>query len=211
MAEKIRVLIADDHALVRNGLMMFLDTCSDIEVVGQAANGHEAIEVCDTLKPDVVLMDLMMPELDGIAAARAILQSNPQIRIIALTSFKEDERIYTAVKAGIVGYLLKDCTPEELASAVRDVYAGKTTFPPEYMMAALRVAENRNSRQFQLSERERDVLLLIVRGFSNRQIAENLTLGESTIKFHVSNILSKLGVATRAEAVAMAIQNNLVE
>jgi two-component system, NarL family, response regulator LiaR len=211
MAETIRVLIADDHALVRNGLMMFLNTCADIEVVAQAANGQEAIEVCATLNPDVVLMDLMMPELDGVAASRTILHSNPKIRIIALTSFKEDERIYTAVKAGIVGYLLKDCTPEELASAVRDVYAGKTTFPPEYMLAALRVAENRNSRQFQLSEREHDVLLLIVRGFSNRQIAENLTLGESTIKFHVSNILSKLGVATRAEAVAMAIQRNLVE
>jgi NarL family two-component system response regulator LiaR len=156
-------------------------------------------------------MDLIMPEVDGITATRAILQSNPSVRIIALTSFKEDERIYTAVKAGIVGYLLKDCTPEELANAIRDVYAGKITIPPEYMQAALRVAENMNSRQFQLSERERDVLQLIVRGLSNRQIAHNLTLGESTIKFHVSNILSKLGVATRAEAVALAIQHKLVE
>jgi NarL family two-component system response regulator LiaR len=211
MAERIRVLIADDHALVRNGLKMFLDTWADIEVVGQAANGQEAIDECNQLKPDVVLMDLMMPQMDGIAAARAILHSNPTIRIIALTSFKEDERIYTAVKAGIVGYLLKDCTPEELASAVRDVYAGKITIPGEYLQAALRVAENLNSRQFQLSEREHDVLLLIVRGFSNRQIAHNLTLGESTVKFHVSNILSKLGVATRAEAVALAIQHNLVD
>jgi two-component system, NarL family, response regulator LiaR len=211
MAETIRVLIADDHTLVRNGLMMFLDTCADIEVVGQAANGEEAVEACAALKPDVVLMDLLMPESDGIGATRAILHANPKVRIIALTSFKEDERIYTAVKAGIVGYLLKDCTADELASAVRDVYASKTTIPPEYLQAALRVAENLNSRQFQLSEREHDVLLLIVRGFSNRQIAQNLTLGESTIKFHVSNILSKLGVATRAEAVAMAIQQNLVE
>jgi two-component system, NarL family, response regulator LiaR len=211
MAETIRVLIADDHALVRKGMMMFLGSCADIEVVGQAANGEEAVAECATLKPDVVLMDLMMPELDGIAATRAILHSNPQIRIIALTSFREDERIYTAVKAGIVGYLLKDCTPDELASAVRDVYAGKSTIPPEYMLAALRVAENMNSRQFHLSDREQDVLLLIVRGLSNRQIAQNLTLGESTVKFHVSNILSKLGVATRAEAVAMAIQQNLVE
>lgn len=211
MAETIRVLIADDHALVRNGLMMFLGSCADIEVVGQAENGEEAVEACATLKPDVVLMDLMMPELDGIGATRAILHANPKVRIIALTSFKEDERIYTAVKAGIVGYLLKDCTADELASAIRDVYAGKTTIPPEYLQAALRVAENLNSRQFQLSDREHDVLLLIVRGFSNRQIAQNLTLGESTIKFHVSNILSKLGVATRAEAVAMAIQHNLVD
>lgn len=211
MAETIRVLIVDDHALVRQGLMMFLGSCSDIEVVGQATNGQEAVEQCAALKPDVVLMDLMMPELDGIAATRAILHSNPKIRIIALTSFKEDERIYTAVKAGIVGYLLKDCTPDELAGAVRDVYAGKNTIPPEYMLAALRAAENLNSLPFQLSEREHDVLRLIVRGFSNRQIAQNLTLGESTIKFHVSNILSKLGVATRAEAVAMAIQHNLVE
>src|SRR5678815_238366 len=118
MTDPIRVLIVDDHALVRNGLMMFLDTNSDIEVVGQAQNGQEAIDVCATIKPDVVLMDLMMPEMDGIAASRGILQANPQIHIIALTSFKEDERIYTAVKAGIVGYLLKDCTPDELASAV---------------------------------------------------------------------------------------------
>jgi NarL family two-component system response regulator LiaR len=211
MTETIRVLITDDHKVVRDGLMMFLDTCSDIEVVGQAANGSEAIEACIALQPDVVLMDLIMPDLDGTAATRAILQASPRIRVIALTSFKEDERIYAAVKAGIVGYLLKDCTPDELADAIRDVYAGKSTIPPEYMQAALRVAENKNSRQFQLSEREQDVLVLIVRGLSNRQIAQNLTLGESTIKFHVSNILSKLGVATRAEAVAIAIQHNLVE
>src|SRR5687768_9772682 len=133
MVESIRVLIADDHALVRNGLMMFLSSCGDIEVVGQAANGKEAVEECAALNPDVVLMDLLMPELDGIGATRAILHSNPKVRIIALTSFKEDERIYTAVKAGIVGYLLKDCTPDELANAVRDVHAGKTTLPSEYL------------------------------------------------------------------------------
>jgi NarL family two-component system response regulator LiaR len=211
MAEAIRVLIADDHTMVRTGLVMFLNSLQDIELVGQARNGLEAVELCQERQPHVVLMDLVMPELDGVAAARAILQANPHFRIIALTSFKDDELIYAAIKAGIVGYLLKDCTADELAAAIRDVHAGKTTIPLEMMQAALRVAENPGARQYRLSEREQEVLRLVVRGLSNRQIAHDLTLGESTVKFHVSNILSKLGAATRAEAVALAMQHKLIE
>jgi NarL family two-component system response regulator LiaR len=131
--------------------------------------------------------------------------------VIALTSFNEDQLIYAALKAGIVGYLLKDCTADELVNAIRSAHAGKTTITPDIMQAVLRVADNPATRQYHLSERERDVLRLVVRGFSNRQIAANLTLSESTIKFHVSNILSKLGIASRAEAVALAIQHKLVE
>ena len=211
MSEIIRVLITDNHTMVRNGLMMFLKSYPDIELVGEAANGNEAVAMCDTLLPDVVLMDLVMPEMDGVAATSAILQAHPNIRVIALTSFNEDQLIYAALKAGIVGYLLKDCTADELVNAIRNAHAGKTTITPDIMQAVLRVADNPVTRQYHLSERERDVLRLVVRGFSNRQIAANLTLSESTIKFHVSNILSKLGIATRAEAVALAIQHKLVE
>ena|SRR5258706_9862048 len=211
MSEKIRVLITDNHAMVRNGLMMFLKSYPDIELVGEASNGNEAVAMCDTLLPDVVLMDLVMPEMDGVAATSAIVQAHPNIRVIALTSFNEDQLIYAALKAGIVGYLLKDCTADELVNAIRNAHAGKTTITPDIMQAVLRVADNPAARQYHLSERERDVLRLVVRGFSNRQIAANLTLSESTIKFHVSNILSKLGIATRAEAVALAIQHKLVE
>jgi NarL family two-component system response regulator LiaR len=211
MSETIRVLIADDHAMVRNGLVMFLNSYPDIDLVGQASNGQEAVEMSDSLQPDVVLMDLVMPEMDGIAAMQAIHKTHPNIRVIALTSFKEDELIYAAVKAGIVGYLLKDCSAEELVVAIRAAYAGKTTISGDVMQAVLRVAEASTARPYHLSEREREVLRLVVRGLSNRQIAHNLTLGESTIKFHVSNILSKLGVASRAEAVALAIQHKLVD
>jgi two-component system, NarL family, response regulator LiaR len=211
MSEIIRLLIADDHTMVRNGLVMFLNSYPDVELVGQVANGQEAVNVGQSLQPDVILMDLLMPEMDGIAATRILRQSNPDIRVIALTSFKEDELIYAAVKAGIVGYLLKDCTADELVSAIRDAHAGKTMITSDVMEAVLRVAENPAARQYHLSEREREVLRLVVRGFSNRQIAHDLTLGESTIKFHVSNILSKLGVATRAEAVALAIQHKLIQ
>jgi two-component system, NarL family, response regulator LiaR len=211
MAKTIRVLITDNHTMVRNGLMMFLKSYPDIELVGEAANGHEAVILCGSLHPDVVLMDLLMPEMDGVTATNAIVQSHPEIRVIALTSFNEDQLIYAALKAGIVAYLLKDCTADELVNTIRNVYAGNTTISPEIMQAVLRVADNPATRQYHLSERECDVLRLVVRGFSNRQIAANLTLSESTIKFHVSNILSKLGITTRTEAVVLAIQHKLVE
>jgi NarL family two-component system response regulator LiaR len=211
MAESIRLIIADDHTMVRSGLVMFLNSRHDIELVGQAANGREAIDLCEKLHPDVVLMDLIMPELDGVEATRAILRSNPSTRVIALTSFKDDQLIYAAVKAGMVGYLLKDCTVEELATAIADAHAGKTTVTQDIMQAILRASEKPDVRQYQLSDREHEVLRLVVRGLSNRQIAHDLTLGESTVKFHVSSILSKLGVATRAEATALAIRHHLVE
>ena len=211
MSEKIRVLITDNHTMVRNGLKMFLKSYPNIELVGEASNGKEAIVMCDTLHPDVVLMDLLMPEMDGVTATSAIVQSHPEIRVIALTSFNEDQLIYAALKAGIVAYLLKDCTSDELVNTIRNVHAGNMTINPEIMQAVLRVADNPATRQYHLSEREREVLRLVVRGFSNRQIAANLILSESTIKFHVSNILSKLGIATRSEAVALAIQHKLVE
>lgn len=211
MSEKIRVLITDNHAMVRNGLMMFLQSYTDIELVGEASNGYEAVMMCNTLHPDIVLMDLLMPEMDGVTATSTIVQAHPNIRVIALTSFNEDQLIYEALKAGIVAYLLKDCTADELVAAIRNAHAGKTTIAPDIMQAVLRVADNPATREYHLSERERDVLKLVVRGFSNRQIAANLTLSESTIKFHVSNILAKLGIATRAEAVALAIQHKLVE
>lgn len=211
MTEIIRVLIADDHTMLRNGLAMFLTSCDDIELVGQAANGQEAVDICKSLKPDVVLMDLLMPEMDGVTATRAILQAVPSTRVIALTSFKEDKLIYEAVKAGVVGYLLKDCTADELADSIHNAFAGKVSLSLDVMQTVLRVAEKPTEHEYHLSEREREVLRMVVQGLSNRQIAYDLTLGESTVKFHVSNILSKLGVSTRAEAAALAVQHRLVE
>src|SRR5262249_17304519 len=156
------------HTMVRNGLALILNSYPDIELVGQAANGEEAIALCKTLQPEIVLMDLLMPEMDGVAATTALRRVSPDIRVIALTSFKDDELIYMAMKAGIVGYLMKDCTADELVNAIRDAHNGKTTISADVMQAALRVAENSSGRQYHLSERERDVLRLVVRGFSNR-------------------------------------------
>ncbi len=209
--ETIRVLIADDHTMVRTGLATFLGAYQGMQLVGQAANGQEAVNLCAALQPDVVLMDLVMPEMNGVEATEHILRSNPDIRVIALTSFKDDEMVYAALKAGAVNYLLKDVSTEELAQAIQDAYAGKATVTSEVAQALLRMAEKPTLRRYQLSERELDVLRLMVRGMSNHLIAKELFLGQSTVKFHVSNILSKLGVSTRTEAVALAVQHKLID
>lgn len=212
MSEKIKVVIADDHAMVRGGLKMFLDSIEDLELVGQASNGREAIQVCHEINPDVVLMDLIMPETDGVEAIKSILAANSNIRIIALTSYKEDELVYAALKAGALNYLLKDVSPDDLAQAIRDAYHGKGTINAEVTQALMRIAEKSlPSQQFPLNKRELEVLRLIVQGRSNSQIANELHLGTSTIKFHVSNILLKIGVASRTEAAAFAVQHKLVD
>jgi two-component system, NarL family, response regulator LiaR len=208
----IRVMIVDDHAVVRSGLSTFLMTCDDMELVGEASSGEQALMICQQAKPDVVLMDLVLPGLDGATATRKIREKCPEIQVIALTSFKEHELIQGALKAGAIAYLLKDVTAEELANAIRAAYAGKSTLAPEAAQVLIQATRMPVEKiGFDLTEREREVLALMAHGLNNNNIADKLVVSRSTAKFHVSSILSKLGVTSRTEAVAIAIQNHLVK
>jgi DNA-binding NarL/FixJ family response regulator len=212
-AERIRVLIVDDHAVVREGLRTFLELQDGIEVVGEASDGHEAIERAVTLAPDVVLMDLVMPRLDGVKAMRALHQRLPRTRVIVLTSFLDEERLMPAVEAGAAGYLLKDVEPAELARAVRTAHAGEAlidTIVAGRLLGAL--AGPRRSFPLdgeQLTRRERQVLELIAAGHSNKRIAFELGIAEKTVKTHVGHLLAKLGVSDRTQAALLAVQNGL--
>jgi NarL family two-component system response regulator LiaR len=208
--DHIRVLIVDDHAMLRRGLVTFLLSFGDLELVGEAANGVEALRLCDEVQPDVVLMDLVMPEMDGSTATRAIRQRHPQVQVIALTSFREEELVQGALEAGAIGYLLKNASADELADAIRAAHAGRPTLAPEAAEALIHAATHPPALGQDLTPREREVLALMVEGLRNAEIAERLTVSPSTVKFHVSRILSKLGVSSRTEAVAMALQHNLV-
>jgi NarL family two-component system response regulator LiaR len=209
----IRVVIADDHEMVRRGLIMFLGSAADIEVIGEASNGAQAVRLCSQLRPDVVLMDLVMPDMDGLAAIASIKQSQPDTRIIALTSHHEDALVPRVLQAGAIGYLLKDVAAKGLVEAIRSARAGRSTLAPEATQALVaRTIESQSPRPrgLDLTTREREVLALMVRGLTNPQIAEELVLSRSTVNFHVSSILSKLGVQGRAQAVAVALQNGLI-
>ena len=206
----IHVMLVDDHAVVRSGLGAFLLAFDDLELVGEAGGGEEAVRLCEQLEPDVVLMDLVMPGMDGAAATRAIRERCPQIQVIALTSSKEKELVQGALEAGAIGYLLKNVTAGELAGAIRAAHAGKPTLAPEAAQALIQATREPPSPGYDLTPREREVLTLMVEGLSNPEIAERLVLSASTVKFHVSNILSKLGVTSRTEAVALAVQHHLV-
>lgn len=210
-SQPIRVLITDDHAVVRSGLGAFLLAYGDLQLVGEARNGLEALDLCGKVRPDVVLMDLMMPLMDGPTAIRAIRERYPHIQVIALTSFKEDEMVQAALEAGAIGYLLKNVSMEELAQAIHNAYAGRPTLAPEAAQALISVATQARKSTLELTAREQEILELMVTGATNRDIAEQLFVSESTVKFHVSNILSKLGVASRTEAVSMALQEGLVK
>jgi two-component system, NarL family, response regulator LiaR len=208
--KRIRVLLVDDHAVVRSGLGAFLLAFDDLELVGEASSGEEAVRLCDQVRPDVVLMDLVMPGMDGAAATRAIRQRCPHIQVIALTSFKEKELVQGALEAGAIGYLIKNVSADELSDAIRAAYAGKPTLAPEAAQALIRAATEPPAPGYDLTDREREVLELMVEGLNNVGIAERLVVSRSTVKFHVSSILSKLGVASRTEAVALALQHSLV-
>ena len=210
----IRVLIADDHALVRSGLKLFLLAYDDLELVGEAASGEEAILKCGQLQPDVVLMDLAMPGIGGAAATSAIREQCPQTQVIALTNFQDVEMVQKALRAGAIGYLLKNVTADELACAIRAAHAGRPTLAPEATQALVEAAHRPTSPACEvpgeLTSREQEVLALMAKGLSNPEIAERLTVSPVTVKFHVSNILAKLGCTGRTEAVALAIQQGLV-
>jgi NarL family two-component system response regulator LiaR len=205
----IRVLIADDHAVVRQGLRTFLDLQEDIDVVGEAADGEEAIAAAAQHAPDVILLDLAMPRLDGIGALRALREAAPAARVIVLTSFGEDERLFTALRAGASGFLLKDVEPAELVRSIRTVHGGGSPLSPA--VAARMVEElSRAAPADELTPRELEVLCLIARGRSNKRIALELGVAEKTVKTHVSHVLAKLGLADRTQAALYAVREGLV-
>ena len=204
----IRILIVDDHAVVRRGLRMFLELDGELEIVGEAENGEQALERARQLTPDVVLMDLVMPVMDGIAAIGALRRELPDTEVIALTSVLEDASVVGAVKAGAIGYLLKDTQADELCRAIKAAAAGQVQLSPEAAARLVREVRAPESPEA-LTERETDVLRLLARGKANKEIAAELTIGEKTVKTHVSNILMKLGVQSRTQAALYAAQIGL--
>jgi DNA-binding NarL/FixJ family response regulator len=206
----IRVLIADDHSVVRQGLRMFLALDSELEVVGEAEDGAQALSRARELRPDVVLMDMLMPVMDGVAATEAIRGELPDTEVIALTSVLDDSSVVGAVKAGAIGYLLKDTEAEELCRAIKAAAAGQVQLSPQAAARLVREVRTPDVAPTSLSERETQVLRLIARGKANKEIAAELTIGEKTVKTHVSSILNKLGVQSRTQAAIYAAQSGLV-
>jgi NarL family two-component system response regulator LiaR len=209
-SQVIRVMLVDDHKVVRSGLATFLKAYDDLELVGEAKNGLEAIRLCHQKKPDVILMDLMMPEMDGIAATREILADYPDIKIIAMTSFEDEELVHGVLAAGAIGYLLKNVTSDELAKAIRDATSGRSTLSPEAAKVLIQATRPMKEPLYNLTEREMEILNLVVQGQSNQQIAEAMVISLATVKAHISSILSKLQVSSRAEATAYAIKHKIV-
>jgi NarL family two-component system response regulator LiaR len=211
MRKRITVLIADDHPVVRQGLRTFLEVQGGLELAGEASDGAEAVRLVRQSLPDVVLMDLVMPGVDGIEATRQIRDLSPSTKVIVLTSFDDDERVFPAIKAGAAGYLMKDVPPAELAEAVRRVHRGEALVAPSVAAKLMQEVAGRKPAIADLTERELDVLRLVARGLSNKLIARELVVSEKTVKTHVSNILAKLHLADRTQAALYAVRERLVE
>jgi len=209
----IHVLIVDDHAFVRKGVRAFLEEINDIEVVGEASDGEEAVAQSKVLQPDVILMDLVMPNMDGVEAISQITTQQEKVHIIALTSFSTDDKIFPAIKSGAMGYILKDSEPEELVKAIRKVYLEEPTLDPSIARKVLQEISRPSKGQptpDPLTEREEEVLRLVAKGLSNREIAVQMVIAEVTVRTHVSNILSKLHLANRVQATLYALREGLV-
>ncbi len=212
MGEAISVLIVDDHAMVRRGLRAFLESEQDMEVIGEAADGAEAVDKVQDLLPDVVLMDLIMPDMDGITATRQIRQVSPNTRVLVLTSFGDDDKVFASIKAGAIGYLLKDVPAEDLGRAIRSVARGELHLHPEIARKVLdefNSAHDETPPLTELTGRELEVLSLLARGYSNKEIARDLHISIKTVKTHVSNILSKLHIIDRTQAALYAVRQGL--
>jgi len=210
--DRIRVLLVDDHAVVRTGLRTFFDLLDDIEVVGEAADGSEGVAMARRLKPDVVLMDLLMPNMDGLTAIGRIKTEDPEIEVVAMTSFIEEEKVTAALEAGATGYLLKDASADEVAAAIRAAVAGEMHLDPQVtrLLAQRMRAKPAPDPVEPLTERERDVLRLVARGMSNKEIAYELGIAEGTARTYVSNILGKLELTSRTQAALYAVEHKLV-
>lgn len=217
---KIGVLLVDDHAVVRQGLRMFIEMQSDMQVLGEGCNGREAVELASRLAPDVILLDLLMPEMDGVEATRRIMETNPHSHVLILTSFGEDERVFPAIRAGAQGYLLKDIQPRDLVHAIREIYHGRAQLHPDITRRLMQAVSGETPVKTatpaslpielqELTEREREVLDLIARGLTNREIAEKMVISEKTVKTHVSNLLDKLGLEDRTRAAIWALKHGL--
>jgi NarL family two-component system response regulator LiaR len=206
----IRVMIVDDHDMVRRGLVAYLEDEVGLELVGEADDGREAVQICDQVRPDVVLMDLVMPELSGAEATRIIRDRWPQVQVIALTSFQEEDLVQDALRAGAISYLLKNVSGQDLVEAIRAAHAGRSTLAPEAVQALIRPTTQKPDPGYDLTPRERDVLALLVKGLTNAEIAGRLGVSRSTVKVHMSNILSKLGVSSRGEAIGVANRYKLI-
>jgi NarL family two-component system response regulator LiaR len=206
----IRVMLVDDHLMVRDGLQVFLSVYDDLEIVAEAEDGAEAFDLCAQVQPDVILMDIVMPNVDGPSATARIREAFPQVQVIALTSFLEEDLVQRALQAGATGYLLKDVHPDKLAQAIRDAHKGQSTIDAAAAQILAEAARQPKSLGSDLTPREREVLALLTEAKTNIQIAAALTVSSGTVRLHVSNILSKLGVSNRTEAAILALQHNLV-
>lgn len=211
-SKPIRVMLVDDHAVVRSGLAAFLMVYDDLILAGEAGDGQEAVERCKELQPDVVLMDLIMPEMDGATATQIIRKKWPHIQVVVLTSFKEDDLVQEALRAGAIGYLLKNASSDDLVRAIRQAAAGQPTLAPEAAQVLMNAnQQQRQAARFDLTSREKEVLALMAKGLNNLEIADLLVVSRSTVKFHVSSLLAKLDASSRTEAVAIALQNRLID
>jgi len=211
MADLIRVMLVDDHAMVRDGLKVFLMMEDDIDVVGEAGNGSQAIEQCAALQPHVILMDMMMPVMDGPTATKEIKAQFPSVQIVALTSFQQDDSlVQKAVQAGAIGFVYKDIDPDDLVKTIRAAHAGQPAMAPAATQALMKAATKTPDPEFDLTKREIEVLTLMTEGMTNQEIAAQLTVSNSTVGYHVGNILSKLGISNRTEAASVAHKYNLI-